>query len=124
MEGGKLRMQKAISRSALVQLVVLDLADQLRRGAEELDNVVDLGDAEEGTVADTKRRGEVRQYFVDVVLLHKKQLQLLEKLESMPLSNKNPRKHLTTKRSRAKRETAQSILRMPSIHTTRMQLIT
>jgi len=55
-------MQKAISRSALVQLVVLEVADQLRRGVEELDNVVDLGDVEEGTVADTKRRGELRQY--------------------------------------------------------------
>jgi len=93
MERGKLRMQKAITRSALVQLVVLELAEQLRRGAEELDNVVDLGDVEEGTVADTKRRGELRQYFADVVVLHKKQLQLSEKLEAMPLSNKKPRKH-------------------------------
>src|ERR1700682_4629576 len=83
MERGKLRMQKAISRSALVQLVVLDLADQLRRGVEELDSIVDLGDAEEGTVADTKRRGELRQYFSDVVNLHKKQLQLTEKLAAM-----------------------------------------
>src|SRR5918994_4489701 len=38
MERGKLRMQKAISRSALVQLVVIDLSEQLRRGVEELDN--------------------------------------------------------------------------------------
>src|SRR5271156_2006199 len=59
MERGQLRMQKAISRSALVQLVVLDLADQLRRGVEELDNIVDLGDVEQGTVEDTKRRGEL-----------------------------------------------------------------
>src|ERR1700730_17615149 len=48
MERGKLRMQKAISRSALVQLVVLELADQLKKGTEELDNVVDLGEVEEG----------------------------------------------------------------------------
>jgi len=85
MERGKFRMQKAISRSALVQLVVLDLADQLRRGVEELDNIVNLGDVEAGTVADSKRRGELRQYFADVVTLHKKQMQLTEKLEAMPL---------------------------------------
>src|SRR5882672_2054479 len=107
MERGKLRMQKAISRSALVQLVVLDLADQLRRGVEELDSIVDLGDAEEGTVADTKRRGELRQYFADVALLHKKQQQLGDKLEAMPLSNKKPRKRLTGKLYRAKVETSQ-----------------
>src|SRR5947209_10797404 len=92
MERGKLRMQKAITRSALVQLVVLELADQLRRGVEELDNVVDLGDVEEGTVADTKRRGELRQDFTDVVTLHKKHQPLEDKREAMPLSNKKPKK--------------------------------
>src|SRR5713226_3861595 len=102
MERGKLRIQKAISRSALVQFVVLDLADQLRRGVEELDNIVDLGDVEEGTVADTKRRGELRQYFADVVALHKKHTQLGVKLEATPLSNKKPRKRLIAKLSRAK----------------------
>ena len=34
MERGKLRMQKAISRSALVQRVVVDLAEQLKKGAD------------------------------------------------------------------------------------------
>ncbi len=116
MERGKLRMQKAISRSALVQLVVLELADQLRRGAEELDNIVDLGDAEEGTVADTKRRGELRQYFADVANLHKKQQQFTEKLVAMPLSNKKPRKRVGGRLSRAKVETSQSIRRIPLIH--------
>ena len=115
MERGKLRIQKAISRSALVQLVVLDLADQLRRGVEELDNIVDLGDVEEGTVADTKRRGELRQCFADVVNLHKKQLQLTEKLEAVPLSNKRPRKRLTAKLYRSKVETSQSIRRIPFV---------
>src|SRR6202050_4228482 len=97
MERGELRMQKAISRSALVQLDVLNWADQLRRGVEELGNIVDLGDVEEGTAADTKRRGELRQYFADVVNLHKKQLQLTEKLEAMRVSDKKHRKRLTAK---------------------------
>src|ERR1035438_9733332 len=108
-----IRMQKAISRSALVQLVVLDWADNLRRGVEELDNVVDLGNLEQGTVADTKRRGELRQYFADVVNLHKKQLQLTERLEAMPLSNKKLRKRLTAKLYRFKVEISQSIRRIP-----------
>src|SRR5205809_5935402 len=107
MERGKLRIQKAISRSALVQLVVLDLADQLRRGVEELDNIVDLGDVEEGTVADTKRRGELRQYFIDVVNLHKKQLQLTEKLEAMAPGDKKLRQRLTAKLYRLKVEISQ-----------------
>src|SRR5664279_5163042 len=34
MERGKLRMQKAISRSALVQLAVVELAEHVRKGSE------------------------------------------------------------------------------------------
>src|SRR4030088_102994 len=72
MERGKLRMQKAISRSALVQLAVVEIAEQLKKGMEELDNLVDLGDLEEGTLADTKRRTDLKQLFADVAVLHKK----------------------------------------------------
>ena len=61
MERGKLRMQKAISRSALVQLAVVELAEQFAKGAEDLDNVVDLGDVEEGSAADTKAPRRSRQ---------------------------------------------------------------
>jgi RNA polymerase primary sigma factor len=114
MERGKLRMHKAISRSALVQLVVLDWADHLRRGVEELDNIVDLGNVEQGTVADTKRRGELRQYFADVVNLHKKQMKLTERLGAMHL-NKKLRKRLTAKLYRLKVEISQSIRRIPFV---------
>ncbi|MFN0165323.1 MAG: RNA polymerase sigma factor RpoD [Bryobacteraceae bacterium] len=115
MERGKLRMLKAISRSALVQLAVLEIADQIKRGAEELENVVDLGDVEEGTTADTKRRAEIRQLFVDIVVLHKKHTQLTEKLEATPLSSKKPRKRLAGKEARAKVETSQAIRKAPFI---------
>src|SRR5271155_3075757 len=56
MERGKLRMQKAISRSALVQLAVVEVAENLKKNPEELDNLVDIGgDIEEGTPADLKK---------------------------------------------------------------------
>ena len=51
MERGKLRMQKAISRSALVERMVVALAEQLKKGSEELENWADLGDVEEGSPA-------------------------------------------------------------------------
>src|SRR4026208_754595 len=38
MERGKLRMQKAISRSALVQLLAVEIADQVRRDPDTVDN--------------------------------------------------------------------------------------
>ncbi len=40
MERGKLRMQKAISRSALVQLAVVELAEQLKKNPDDLDRPI------------------------------------------------------------------------------------
>jgi RNA polymerase primary sigma factor len=117
MERGKLRMQKAISRSAVVQLVVVELAEQLKKGVEELDNLVDLGDLEEGTLADTKRRGDLKQQFADVAMLYKKQLMLAEKVEAAPLSNKRARRRLCSKLHRGKVETSLAIRRIPFILT-------
>ncbi|HKW96790.1 MAG TPA: RNA polymerase sigma factor RpoD [Bryobacteraceae bacterium] len=113
MERGKLRMQKAISRSALVQLVVVELAEQLKKGVEELDNLTDLGDLEEGTLADTKRRNEIRDYFTDVAVLHKKLEQARDKLEATALSNKRARRRLCSRLNRAKVETSLAIRRIP-----------
>src|SRR6266853_1147481 len=72
MERGKIRMQKSISRSALVQRLVGEISERVKRNEEELDNLVDLGDIEEGTPADLKRQAEVRQQFIDVTVLARK----------------------------------------------------
>jgi RNA polymerase primary sigma factor len=113
MERGKLRMQKAISRSAVVQRVALDMAEALKKGAIELESVADLGDVEEGSPADLKVRADASKLFADVIVLHKKQQQLEEKVEATPLANKKPRKRLVGKFNRAKVETSLAIRRCP-----------
>jgi RNA polymerase primary sigma factor len=113
MERGKLRTQKAISRCALVQLAVVELAKQLKKGAEEIDNLVDLGELEESTLADTKRRGELKQLFADVVVPHKKLQEIEEKLKATARSNKRVRRRLCSKLNRAKVQTSQAIRRVP-----------
>ena len=113
MERGKLRMQKAISRSALVQLAILELGEQLRKGAIELDQVVDMGETEEGMPADNARREELLAYFTEIQNLHKKQQQLEEKIETTPLANKKPRKKMMGKLSRARVQTSVAIRRTP-----------
>src|ERR1700722_1776479 len=113
MERGKLRMQKAISRSALVQGVVVELSDQLRKGAVELDNVADLGDTEEGSPQDLHVRASASKCFADVLTLHKKLQGLEEKLETTSVANKKPRKKLCNKVNRAKVETSLAIRRCP-----------
>src|SRR5579871_2021854 len=82
MERGKLRMQKAISRSALVQGVVVELSEQLKKGVVELETVADLGDVEEGSPADLKIRADASKLFGEVIVLYKKLQQLEEKLEN------------------------------------------
>jgi len=113
MERGKLRMQKAISRSALVQRVVVELVEQLKKGAIELENVTDLGDVEEGTPADIKVRADALKAFVDVGTLHKKLVALQEKVDATPLTNRRPRKRLCGKLNRAKVETSLAIRHVP-----------
>ena len=113
MERGKLRMQKAISRSTLVQRVVVDLVEQLRKGTLELEAVADLGDVEEGTPADLKVRQDAAKQFNDVAVLYKKLTALQEKVDATPLTNKRPRKRLCGKLNRAKVETSLAIRRVP-----------
>src|SRR5665213_3256035 len=114
MERGKLRMQKAISRSALVQLAVVESAEAIRKNPDDLDNHVDIGgEIEDGTPADIKKRNEVLKIFGDIVASHKKALQLQEKLEQAPPANKKARKKLCMKYYRASVETSLSIRRVP-----------
>ena len=78
----ELRMQKAISRSALVQLAVVELAEQLKKSPDDLDSMVDIGgDIENGTPADTKKRADITKTFGEIQTAHRRQTQLQEKLE-------------------------------------------
>jgi RNA polymerase primary sigma factor len=115
MERGKLRMQKAISRSALVQLAVVELAEALRKAPDDLDDHVDIGgDIEDGTPADTKKRTEILKTFGDISGSHRKSLQLHEKLEATPAAtNKKARRKVVIKLSRALVETSLAIRRVP-----------
>ncbi|HLJ46776.1 MAG TPA: RNA polymerase sigma factor RpoD [Bryobacteraceae bacterium] len=113
MERGKIRMQKSISRSALVQGIVSEIAERLKRDEEELDNLVDLGDVEEGTPADLKRQAEVKAQFSELIALYKKRQQLTDKLETIALSNKKLRKKWQGKLNRCIVELSLAIRGIP-----------
>ena len=114
MERGKVRMQKAISRSALVQLAANELAETLKKTPEELDNMVDIGgEVEEGSPADIKRRTEVRQLFQDIQTAHKKLVSAIEKFDAAPTANKKGRRRAQMKVRRALVETSLAIRKVP-----------
>jgi len=113
MERGKLRMQKAISRSTLVQLLVLEVAEQIRESPDRLDAFVDLGDVDEGSPADLKRRKEVIGQFAEYAQLIKKRNQAEEKLEAVGAANKKLRRKWLYKFHRARVETSRAIRQIP-----------
>ncbi|BDC52618.1 RNA polymerase sigma factor RpoD [Bryobacterales bacterium F-183] len=114
MERGKLRMHRAISRSPLVQHLVLEWADQLKRGEEELDELVDIGgDIEDGTAQDTRRRNELSKQFVEITTLQKKLTQTEDKAAQVPASNKKLRKKWHVKILRARVDLSKGIRAIP-----------
>lgn len=116
MERGKLRMQKAISRSALVQLLVLEIAEGIKKESLELDNYVDLGDVEDGSAADVKKQAEMKLEFANLGLLYKKLTQNQEKLNAVALSNKKFRRRWIGKVNRCKVEVSQAIRHFPFLN--------
>ncbi len=113
MERGKLRMQKAISRSTLVQRVVVELAEQLKKGDEEIDNVVDVGDVEEGTPADLKKRADLLKLFTDLIAQYRKLQQVSDKLEAVPVNMKRQRKKWCNRLNRTKVQVSLGIRAIP-----------
>ena len=75
MERGKVRMYRAISRSAMVEGVACDWMEQVRKGVIDLDDITDLGDVEVGTPAEDKRRKQVLQQMNELLSLQKKKHQ-------------------------------------------------
>jgi len=113
MERGKLRMQKAISRSALVQLRAVEISEAIRKEIEELDAFVDLGDLEEESAAYAKRRAEVKNDLAEIVNHHKRLGQVQDKLAGIALSNKKLRRKWSGKLARARVEVSQAIRKIP-----------
>ena len=113
MERGKLRMQKAISRSALIQNMVLEWSEQLKTGETEIDDYVDLGEVEEGTAADNKRRNELKSTFVNFTTAHKKYLQTIDKMGQVPPANKKLRKKWNGKILRSRVEISRALRGIP-----------
>jgi len=115
MERGKLRMQKAISRSPLIHAVVAEFAELVRKGAEDIDSYVDLGpsDIEEGSAADLKRRNDITDLFVAYLGAVKKLQQTADKYGSVPTLNKKLRKRWGGKVARAKVELSRSLRAIP-----------
>ncbi|MBV9154835.1 MAG: RNA polymerase sigma factor RpoD [Acidobacteriaceae bacterium] len=115
MERGKLRMQKAISRSPLIQSVVCEFAELVRKGAEDVDSYVDFGpsDIEEGSAADIQRRTAISDLFLAYLAAYKKLQQTADKHAAIPAANKKLRKRWAGKLVRAQVELSKALRAVP-----------
>jgi RNA polymerase primary sigma factor len=113
MERGKLRMQKAISRSPLVQQMVISMYEAIRRGEISLEYVVDLGDPEGDEEVKEKARAEVRQQLNKVVSISRRLEMMEQKLKATPQRQVHVRARLNHKLARLKVQLSQAIRRVP-----------
>ncbi len=114
MERGKVRAQKALSRSPLVQQIVLDLCMQVRTNQVEVDEVADLGvDIEEGAAAAEKKTRELMKQLDALEQTAKKVDPLEKKANEAPASNKKLKKRAIGKWNRARVTFSQAIRAVP-----------
>jgi RNA polymerase primary sigma factor len=115
MERGKLRMQKAISRSPIIQSLVNEFAELIRRGAEDVDSYIDFppSEIEEGSAADLKRRAEMAELFLAYLAAQKRLEQTVEKQGAVPAINKKLRKKWGGKIARGKVEVSRALRAIP-----------
>ena len=110
---GRLRRDRAISRSPLVQQKVVELLDRLTAGALEVDSVIERGDVEDGTAEDRKRRGELARLFAEAKRRCAAARVLQAELAGTPARNHLLQRRLLGRLKRAKVAAAQSIRRIP-----------
>src|SRR3954468_2580013 len=115
MERGQRRMQKALSRSPLIQTLVAGFAERLCHGREELDRYVDLrpADLEDGGAADRQRRHELRKLFVAYTTTYEKLLHTGDAHAAVPKAHKKLRQKSLAKLARASVEVSQALRAIP-----------
>ena len=115
MERGQFRMQKALSRSPLIQTLVAGFAEHIRNGREDLDCYVDLRptDLEDGGAADRQRRHELRKLFAVYTTTHEKLLHTRDAHAAVPKAHKKRRQKLLGHVARATVEVSQALRAIP-----------
>jgi RNA polymerase primary sigma factor len=113
MERGQLRREKAITRAALVQQRVVELLGQVGAGAVNVDDLIERGDVEDGSAADSQRRAEFTAHFARLKRQSAKLRQVEQWLAVAPAGDRALRRQLTARLMRARVIVSQSIRQIP-----------
>ena len=108
-ERGRRRVEKALSRSPLVQHMVLSICEAISRNEIELESVVDLGVPGTDAATRNRRRSEICQQLIKIANLHRQLQTTRAKLASIPAHQVHGRVRLHGKIARCKVELSQAI---------------
>jgi RNA polymerase primary sigma factor len=111
MERGTKRMQKALSRSPVVQRRVIEQYEQVRAGTVRLREIVEITGADEK--ARDKSREEATRRLARVAKLNRSLTDLRQKLAGVPARHVNVRTRLASKAARAQVTLSQAIREVP-----------
>ena len=111
MERGKLRVRKVLSRSTLVQRMILAMSAEVRRGDLRVDDLIDIGGPDEAER--TRRRTEARRRLAKVERWNRDVQMLEKKLASTPRRNVHVRAQLDRQLLRMGVKFSQGIREIP-----------
>jgi RNA polymerase primary sigma factor len=111
MERGKLRVRKVLSRSAIVQRMVLAMVGEVRRGDVSVDELIDIGGPDEAER--TRRRTEAKRRLAKVDRWNREIQTLETKLASTPRRNVHVRAQLDRQLLRLGVKFSQGIRQIP-----------
>jgi RNA polymerase primary sigma factor len=112
-ERGKIRRERAISRSALVQQRAAELLVQIAAGSVDQDGLLERADVEEGGAADRQRRAEFTAHFARVKRQYAKLRQIEQWMAVAPAGDRALRRQLSGRLKRARVIVAQHLRQIP-----------
>ena len=113
MERGKLRMQKALSRSPMVQQMVYSMWDAIRQVEISLESVCDIGDPDADEVTKDKVRAQVKAEFTKVMQVNRRLMTMQQKFTATPQRQVHVRKRLEGKLARLQVDLSKAIRCVP-----------
>ena len=115
MERGKLRVKKILSRSPLVQQMVLALSENLREGGIQLEDLIEIGASDKtgDKTGGARKRDEAMQRFAKVAQLNRELRAMEDKLTATPHRQVHVRADLSRKLTRLSVRFSQAIREVP-----------
>ena len=111
MERGKLRVRKVLSRSPMVQQMVVAISEDLRQGKVDLEDLIEISTKDEA--GGGRKRAEALQQFTKVAKLNRELQAMENRLASTPRGHVHVRAQLCHNLVRMKIKFSQTIREIP-----------